>query len=59
MSIKILGKILLYELKAVRNINRQVEADYDRIKEISEEMAESAAKNILAEVMALKDELFD
>lgn len=43
----------------VRNINRQVEADYDRIKEISEEMAESAAKNILAEVMALKDELFD
>lgn len=41
--------------KTVREINRQVEADYDIIKKTSEQMAEKAVKRILDEIMEIKD----
>lgn len=41
--------------KTVREINRQVEADYDIIKKISDQMAEKAVKRILDEIMEIKD----
>lgn len=39
----------------VRNINRQVEDHYDIIKKTAEEMGQSLAKEILEDVMAMKD----
>lgn len=39
----------------VRNINKQVEDNYDEIKKASEEMGHNLAKEILEEVMAMKD----
>ncbi len=42
----------------VRNINRQVEADYDKIKEASEEITESAVKELVDAVMSIP-ELFE
>ncbi len=42
----------------VRNINRQVEADYDKIKEASEEITENAVKELVDAVMSIP-ELFD
>lgn len=42
----------------MRNINLQVETDYARIKEESEHMAEGAVKEIVDEIMSIR-ELFD
>lgn len=41
--------------ETVRTLNRQVEKDYDIIKETSEKMAEKAVKNILDEIMSIKE----
>lgn len=39
----------------VRNINRQVEGHYDEIRKVAEKMGQNLAKEILEEVMAMKD----
>lgn len=39
----------------VRNINRQVEGRYDEIRKVAEKMGQNLAKEILEEVMAMKD----
>ncbi len=39
----------------VRNINKQVENHYDEIKKASEKMGQNLAKEILEEVIAMKD----
>lgn len=41
--------------KTVREINRQVEADYDIIKKTSEQMAEKAVKRILDEILSINE----
>lgn len=41
--------------KLLRQLNRQVEDDYAVIKETSEKMAEKAVKNILDEIMSIKE----
>lgn len=41
--------------ETVRTLNRQVEEDYDIIKKTSEEMAEKDVKNILDEIMSIKE----
>lgn len=41
--------------KTVRNINHQIEEDYDEIKKESEKIANKVVKDILEEVMAIKD----
>lgn len=39
----------------VRNINKQVESHYDEIKKASEKMGQTLTKEILDEVIAMKD----
>lgn len=42
----------------VRNINRQIEADYDKIKEVAEDMTDNAVKELVDAVMSIP-ELFE
>lgn len=41
--------------KTVRNINRQIEDEYEELKKESEKIANKVVKDVLDEVMAIKD----